>query len=117
MAAKDARRVDTLCQRVSLSHRFLSSTEKFQSLHEIVDTAMRKLESEVGPLNDLSNMTRGIVNRLSVGAEIQRLCARAVELRDSMFLSGLLYQRKFSHLPKSLLLPSYFREKEQVLRI
>lgn len=92
MYAKDARRVDTLCQRVSLSHRFLNSTVKYQSLHEIVDTAMKKLESEVGPLNDLSNMARGIVNRLSVGAEVQRLCERAVQLRDSMFLSGMLYQ-------------------------
>lgn len=95
MCAKDARRVDTLCQRVSLSHRFLNSTEKYQSLHEIVDNAMKKLESEVGPLNDLSNMARGIVNRLSVGAEVQRLCEHAVQLRDSMFLSGMLYQSKY----------------------
>lgn len=97
--ANDARRVDILCQRVSLSHRFLDGTEKYQNLHEIVDTARKKLESELGPLNNVSNMGRGIVNRLSVGAEVQRLCARAVELGDSMFLNGQLHQE--SHVVPS----------------
>ncbi|CAL9045215.1 unnamed protein product [Musa banksii] len=86
MIAMDARRVDVLCYRISLSHKILESTEKFQSLHEIVDTAMKKLEAEVGPINDLPNMARGIVNRLSVGAEVQRMCAFAVKLLDSMHL-------------------------------
>ncbi|RRT58886.1 hypothetical protein B296_00033611 [Ensete ventricosum] len=58
-------------------------------LHEIVDTARKKLEAEVGPIDDLSNMARGIVNRLSVGAEVQRLCAHAVDLLDSMLASSL----------------------------
>ncbi|XP_042413524.1 VIN3-like protein 2 isoform X1 [Zingiber officinale] len=82
--AKYARRVDVLCYRISLSHKLLSSTEKYQSLHEIVDQAWKKLESEVGPIDDLENMARGIVNRLSVGAEVQKLCASAVDLLDSM---------------------------------
>lgn len=84
MIAKYARRVDVLCYRISLSHKLLSSTEKYQSLHEIVDEARKKLESEVGPIDDLENMARGIVNRLSVGAEVQKLCASAVDLLDSM---------------------------------
>lgn len=98
MIAMDARRVDVLCYRISLSHKILESTEKFQSLHEIVDTAMKKLEAEVGPINDLPNMARGIVNRLSVGAEVQRMCAFAVKLLDSMhllaFSSDTQVQRK-----------------------
>ncbi|KAJ8485301.1 hypothetical protein OPV22_017786 [Ensete ventricosum] len=89
LIAKDARRVDALCYRISLSHKLLSLTEKYQSLHEIVDTARKKLEAEIGPIDDLSNMARGIVNRLSVGAEVQRLCAHAVDLLDSMLASSL----------------------------
>ncbi|KAJ0985080.1 hypothetical protein J5N97_003436 [Dioscorea zingiberensis] len=84
MIAKDARRVDVLCFRVSLSHKLLNSTEKYRSLHEIVDDAMKKLEAEVGPLNGIPNMARGIVNRLSVGAEVQKLCANAIAALDSM---------------------------------
>lgn len=91
MYVKDARRVDTLCQRVSISHRILKSTEKYIKLHEIVDMALKKLESELGPINDSSNVGRGIVNRLSVGAEVQKLCVQAVELWDSLFLTGSLY--------------------------
>ncbi|XP_026664244.1 LOW QUALITY PROTEIN: VIN3-like protein 2 [Phoenix dactylifera] len=88
MIAKDARRVDVLCYRISLSHKLLSLTAKYQSLHEIVDTAMKKLEAEVGSITDLPNMARGIVNRLCVGAEVQRLCAHAVELLDSLLSSA-----------------------------
>ncbi|ONK64669.1 uncharacterized protein A4U43_C07F28590 [Asparagus officinalis] len=102
MYAKDARRVDTLCQRISLSHRFLYSTEKYQKLHEIVDKAMRKLDSETGPLSDFSSMARGIVSRLSVGAEVQRLCAQAIELLDSMFSSGIQH-KKPPALPPNLI--------------
>lgn len=87
MIAKDARRVDILCYRVSLSHKLLSLTEKYQGLHKIVDIAMKKLESEVGPLDGMPNMARGIVNRLSVGADVQSLCALAVEALDSMLFS------------------------------
>ncbi|KAG0482159.1 hypothetical protein HPP92_010243 [Vanilla planifolia] len=85
--AKDARRIDVLCHRVSLCHKILGATQKYQKLNEIVDNALRKLESEVGPLNDDPNVGRGIVNRLSVGAEVQRLCAQAVEVLDNMLSS------------------------------
>lgn len=89
MIAKDARRVDVLCYRISLSHKLLNLTEKYASLHEIVETAQKKLEAEVGSIDDLPNMARGIVNRLSVGAEVQKLCACAVDLLDTMRLGGL----------------------------
>ncbi|KAJ6819003.1 VIN3-like protein 2 [Iris pallida] len=88
MHAKDARRVDILCYRVSLCQRILQGTEKYRCLLDIVDTAVKKLEAEVGPFSGLPNMARGIVNRLSVGAEVQRLCANAVALLDSNFLTG-----------------------------
>ncbi|KAL0916685.1 hypothetical protein M5K25_014214 [Dendrobium thyrsiflorum] len=83
LIAKDARRVDVLCHRVSLSHKLLGASQKYQSLHEIVDEAMKKLEAEVGLQLAPQNMGRGIVNRLSVGAEVQRLCARAIEALDT----------------------------------
>ena len=89
MIAKDARRVDALCFRVSLSHKLLKLTEKYRSLHVIVDDVLKKLEAEVGPLNGLPNMARGIVNRLPVGAEVQKLCARAVVSLDSLQSANL----------------------------
>ncbi|KAF7838035.1 VIN3-like protein 2 [Senna tora] len=83
--AKDTRRVDILCYRVSLSQRILQGTEKYQKLHEIVDEAVRKLELEVGPVTGSPvKIGRGIVNRLSSGPEVQKLCGLALESLDSI---------------------------------
>lgn len=85
MIAKDTRRVDILNYRVSLSHKLLKGTVNHQKLHKIVDEAVKKLEAELGLLTGLPNkMGRGIVNRLSSGPEVQRLCAFAVESLDSL---------------------------------
>ncbi|CAL0307013.1 unnamed protein product [Lupinus luteus] len=85
MAAKDTRRVDILCYRVSLSQRLLQGTKIYQELQEIVDEAVKKLEPEVGPLTGSPvKIGRGIVNRLSVGPEVQKLCGLAVESLDSL---------------------------------
>ncbi|XP_010277518.1 PREDICTED: VIN3-like protein 2 [Nelumbo nucifera] len=86
LIAKDARRVDVLCYRISLSHKILKGTEQYKELQRIVDAAVKKLKKEVGPLDRVSvKLGRGIVNRLSCGAEVQKLCASAVEAIDSMF--------------------------------
>lgn len=46
---------------------------------------MKKLEADLGPLTGLPVKTaRGIVNRLSSGPEVQRLCAAAIDSLDSM---------------------------------
>lgn len=83
--ARDTRRVDILCYRVSLSQKLLAGTLRYQKLHEIVNEAMEKLEADVGPLTGLPvKRARGIVNRLSSGQEIQKLCALAVESLDSV---------------------------------
>ncbi|XP_062078679.1 VIN3-like protein 2 [Humulus lupulus] len=84
--ARETRRVDILSYRVSLSQKLLKGTEKHQKLYELVDEAAKRLEAEVGPLDGLAVKmgTRGIVNRLSSGPEVQKLCASAVELLDSM---------------------------------
>lgn len=50
----------------------------------ILDEAVKKLESEVGSIDSLNSMARLIVNRLSSGAQVQKLCARALELLDSI---------------------------------
>ncbi|KAG2699366.1 hypothetical protein I3760_07G190400 [Carya illinoinensis] len=85
MTAKETRRVDILCYRVSLSQKLLKGTEKYQKVSEIVDEAVRKLEADVGPLTGLPvRMGRGIVNRLSSGPEVQKLCGLAVESLDSL---------------------------------
>ncbi|XP_024960559.1 VIN3-like protein 2 isoform X2 [Cynara cardunculus var. scolymus] len=83
--ARDTRRVDILCYRVSLSQKLLKGTLRYQKLHEIVNETMEKLEADVGPLTGLPvKRARGIVNRLSSGQEIQRLCGFAVESLDSV---------------------------------
>uniref|UniRef100_A0A1D1Y1D3 Protein VERNALIZATION INSENSITIVE 3 n=1 Tax=Anthurium amnicola TaxID=1678845 RepID=A0A1D1Y1D3_9ARAE len=83
--AKDARRVDVLCYRLSLCHKLLNGTQKYQNLHDIVDSAVKKLEAEIGVLDGSPfKMARGIVNRLSSGIEVQKLCAAAIMSLDSM---------------------------------
>lgn len=85
LIAKDARRVDVLCDRISLSHKILKGTERYKELQKIVNIAVKKLKKEVGPLERVSaKMARGIVNRLSCGAEVQKLCSAAVEAADKM---------------------------------
>ena len=86
MVAKEARRVDVLCLRVFLSHKILKGTEQYKELQKAVEIAMRRLKNEVGPLDRVcTKMARGIVNRLSCGAEVQKLCSSAIEAFDSMF--------------------------------
>ncbi|XP_057851373.2 VIN3-like protein 2 isoform X1 [Cryptomeria japonica] len=86
--AKDARRVDILCYRLSLSQRLLNGTDQFKELHDIVLKAVRKLEEEVGPINGVSSkMARGIVSRLSSGFEVQKLCAKAIEKAETLLSS------------------------------
>lgn len=86
MVAKEARRVDVLCLRVLLSHKILKGTELYKELQKTMETAVKRLKNEVGPLDRVCTMmARGIVNRLSCGAEIQKLCASAIEAFDSMF--------------------------------
>lgn len=83
--AKDARRVDALCYRIFLSFRLLDGTSRFRELHEIVRDAKAKLETEVGPGDGVSaKMARGIVSRLSVAAEVQRLCSLGLEKADEL---------------------------------
>ncbi|KAL4554512.1 hypothetical protein LXL04_039343 [Taraxacum kok-saghyz] len=86
MIARDTRRVDILCYRVSLSQKLLGGTIRYKKLAEVVNEVMEKLQAEVGPLTDLLPVkrARGIVNRLSSGQEIQKLCAFAVESIDSI---------------------------------
>ncbi|XP_073141900.1 VIN3-like protein 2 [Henckelia pumila] len=83
VVAKETRRVDILCYRLSISQKILAGTKQYQNLFGIIDEAVKKLEEDVGPLTGLPvKMARGIVNRLSSGPDIQRLCAFAVESLD-----------------------------------
>ncbi|KAM7249664.1 hypothetical protein ACFE04_026776 [Oxalis oulophora] len=90
--AKDTRRVDILCYRVSLGQKLLNGTTKYLKLLEIVDQAVKKLEAEVGTLSGLPvKMGRGIVNRLPSGAEVQKLCDFALQSLDQMLFESILY--------------------------
>ncbi|KAJ8769502.1 hypothetical protein K2173_004247 [Erythroxylum novogranatense] len=77
--AKDARRVGVLCYRIYVSYRLLDGTTRFKELHDIVKDAKAKLETEVGPVNGVSaKMARGIVSRLSIGSDVEKLCSAAI---------------------------------------
>ncbi|XP_019417851.1 PREDICTED: VIN3-like protein 3 isoform X1 [Lupinus angustifolius] len=90
LAAKEARRVDMLSLRVSLAHRILIGTEVYIEVQKIVETALKLLNNEVGPLDQVcARMTRGIVSRLSCGSDVQKLCSNALDCFYSKF-SNLL---------------------------
>ncbi|VFQ70211.1 unnamed protein product [Cuscuta campestris] len=85
VTARDTRRVDILCYRISLSQKILGEAKSCNGLCSIMDEAVGKLEEEVGPLTGSPVKTaRGIVNRLSSGPEVQSLCGLAVDYLDSM---------------------------------
>ncbi|KAH0896520.1 hypothetical protein HID58_046088, partial [Brassica napus] len=83
--AKETQRVDVLCYRVSLGQKLLRGTGKYRYLLELMDEAVKKLEGDVGPLSGWAmNMARGIVQRLSSGSQVQKLCSLAMEALDKM---------------------------------
>ncbi|CAI0543176.1 unnamed protein product [Linum tenue] len=87
--AKDARRVDLLCYRIYLCYRLLDGTSRFKELHELIKEAKAKLETEVGPLNgDSAKMARGIVSRLPIAADVNKLCTIASERADEWLASA-----------------------------
>ncbi|XP_008662955.1 VIN3-like protein 1 [Zea mays] len=91
---KDARRVDNLCQRIYLSYRLLEGTVHFKELHEIIEDAKAKLESEVGPLDGMSaKNAHGIVSRFSAGIAVQKLCSTAIQRADEWLSSPDLHLR------------------------
>ncbi|XP_063945729.1 VIN3-like protein 1 isoform X1 [Daucus carota subsp. sativus] len=83
LIAKDARRVDVLYFRISMSYRLLDGTSRFKELHEIVASIKVKLDTELGPAKGISTkMARYIVSRLSVASDVQALCSTAIEKAD-----------------------------------
>ncbi|KAI4380562.1 hypothetical protein MLD38_006739 [Melastoma candidum] len=91
LIAIDTRRVDILCYRVALSKKLLKGGGKYHKCAEIVDEAINKLEADVGTLTGLPvKIGRGIVNRLSTGPEVQKLCSSAVDLLDSIISSRIM---------------------------
>ncbi|KAL9224491.1 hypothetical protein vseg_000518 [Gypsophila vaccaria] len=78
--ARDARGVDALCYRLFLSYRLLDGTSRFKELHEIAAEAKTKLEAELGPINgDTIKTNRGIVSRLTIASDVQKLCTNAID--------------------------------------
>lgn len=106
--AKDTRRVDILCFRLSLSQKLLAGSKKYREISELVDEAVKQLEAEVGNLAGVSARTigRGIVTRLSSGQRVQELCASAVASFDSMVSCRVLHQES------KLLAPNVIRIEE-----
>ncbi|KAH9614375.1 hypothetical protein KSS87_005252, partial [Heliosperma pusillum] len=68
------------CGKVSGILGLLDNTSRFKELHEIVTEAKTKLEAEVGPMNGESvKMARGIVSRLAIAGDVQKLCSNAID--------------------------------------
>lgn len=77
--------MDVLCLRLSLAHKILMGTALYKEVQRKVESAVKILNDEVGPLDQVcAAMVRCIVNRLSCGAEVQKLCASAVLSFDSL---------------------------------
>ncbi|EPS60802.1 hypothetical protein M569_13998, partial [Genlisea aurea] len=88
VVARETRRVDILCYRLSLARKILSGTKHYRNPYSILEEAVAKLEEELGPLTGSPVKTaRGIVNRLSSGPHIRKLCASAVDSLDSLLSS------------------------------
>ncbi|KAJ7518396.1 hypothetical protein O6H91_21G067000 [Diphasiastrum complanatum] len=72
LIAKEARRIDVLCHRLSLAHRLLQGTFKYKDLHVNVHVAAESLQKEIGPFGEAgTKLVRGIVSRLSNAALVQ----------------------------------------------
>ncbi|KAG8039412.1 hypothetical protein GUJ93_ZPchr0034g18723 [Zizania palustris] len=89
--AREARRVDLLCERLSLSYKMVKGSEGYNELANIINSAVKILEKEVGgALDQVSAITgRGIVNRLCCGADVQKLCSCALEMVEFTLNSTL----------------------------
>ncbi|KAL8153959.1 hypothetical protein V2J09_011719 [Rumex salicifolius] len=100
MIAKEARRVDVLCLRISLCCKILDGTKLHKDVHKVVFTAAKKLKKELGPLDRVcAKMGRGIVNRLACGAEVQKLCTSALESYNSSFTNLYLHSELLKKTP------------------
>lgn len=72
-----------MCICIKATSRILTGIKVYTEAHKIVETALELLEIEAGPLDHVyARMMRGIVSRLSCGAEVQKLCSTAVECFD-----------------------------------
>ncbi|KAK1300013.1 Protein VERNALIZATION INSENSITIVE 3 [Acorus calamus] len=72
---------------------------KYKDLHAIVNMAIKKLKKEVGPLDRVSaKMARGIVNRLTCGSEVQKLCAYAIEASNKSGTDSPALQIRFEDI-------------------
>ncbi|KQJ98218.1 hypothetical protein BRADI_3g35535v3 [Brachypodium distachyon] len=92
--AEVARRVDILCHHIYWSYRLLEGSSHFKELHDIIEDAKGKLESEVGPLDGMSaKMAHGMVSRLCGGSDVQKLCTLAIQKADEWLSYPALHLR------------------------
>lgn len=115
LVAKEARRVDELCLRISLAEKILKGTERFKDLQKTVKAALKLLKNEVGPVELAgAKMVRGLVNRLSCGAEVQKLCVSALEAFDSTFSRPLRTDSVDEKQPSMFLSLPNFRTRRSI---
>lgn len=64
----------------------VNGSEHYKEIVSLISSAAKTLEKEVGGALDQVSVTmgRGIVNRLTCGAEVQKLCSNALEMVDSV---------------------------------
>ncbi|XP_062191813.1 VIN3-like protein 2 isoform X2 [Phragmites australis] len=110
--ARESRRVDVLCERLSLSHNMVKGSEHYQELANIICSAVKTLEKEVGGALDQVSaiMGRRIVNRLSCGADVQKLCSCALEIVHSTVDNTLVFESNNNLKPLSPQPQIFFEE-------
>jgi hypothetical protein len=69
-------------------------SERYRELSNIISSAVKMLKKEVGGALDQVSVIigRGLVNRLSCGADVQKLCSSALEIVDSTLESTLVLE-------------------------
>lgn len=87
----------------------MNETSRFKELHEMVLEAKAKLETEVGPVNGVSSkMARGIVSRLPIASDVQKLCSLAIEKADEWLTTADNPESKGFNYFSSFLIYNFF---------
>ncbi|KAK9130025.1 hypothetical protein Sjap_010512 [Stephania japonica] len=80
--AMKARELHVLCCRLSICHAILKGSETYKEQRAIIELAVNKLQSEVGPINQVPINRERLIDRLPCRAVIQKLFGAAMESLD-----------------------------------
>ncbi|KAK9164006.1 hypothetical protein Syun_004908 [Stephania yunnanensis] len=79
-----SRELHVMCCRLSIGNALLKGSETYKEQREIMELAVNKLQTVVGPIDRVPPIRGHLVDRLPCWAVIQKLFAAAIESLDSM---------------------------------